>query len=281
MNEAHSFTGGAAIGNRLLVVGGFNGSFDTSTVEMSVVGVPCGTPTPTATATPTVFGTPSATPTCTPIVVIGSIDTGDPTQTDRLFRSGVPQTCPPTTTCAIFGDPTARHYDSYTFTNTTGSQQCVTIDTNTACTGTNFIFTAAYMGSFDPANICTNWIGDSGFSPNPEQAFQVQVPNGQTLVVVVSEVTPNAGCAAYTVTITGLCGGGTPTPTATATPTVTGTPSPSPTCTPGNFRVLIPYSDLAGPPTDLQAQILAEPGVTACDLFDAFSGTPTLALLEQ
>src|SRR5207249_4799469 len=121
--------------------------------------------------------TPTGSPSCTPIVVIGSIDTGDPTQTDRLFRSGVPQTCPPTTTCAIFGNPTPRHYDSYTFTNTTGSQQCVTIDTNTACTGTNFIFTAAYMGSFDPANICTNWIGDSGFSPNPEQAFQVQVPN--------------------------------------------------------------------------------------------------------
>jgi len=29
-------------------------------------------------------------PACTPIV--GSIDNGDPTQTDRLFRSGIPQT---------------------------------------------------------------------------------------------------------------------------------------------------------------------------------------------
>ena len=42
-----------------------------------------GSPTPT----------PSASPSCTPIVVTGSIDTGDPTQTDRLFRSGIPQTC--------------------------------------------------------------------------------------------------------------------------------------------------------------------------------------------
>jgi hypothetical protein len=99
----------------------------------------------------------------------------------------------------------------------------VNIDTNTACTGTNFIFTAAYLGSFDPNNICNNWIGDSGSSPNPEQAFQVNVDNGQTLVVVVSEVTPNAGCPSYTVTITGLCGGGTPTPTA------------SPTATPGGI----------------------------------------------
>ena len=48
-----------------------------------------GSPTPTPTPTPT--------PSCTPIVVNGSIDTSDPTQTDRLFRSGVPQTCPAST----------------------------------------------------------------------------------------------------------------------------------------------------------------------------------------
>src|SRR5213592_2729281 len=74
-----------------------------------------GTPTPTPTATPT--GTPGG------CEINGSIDTGDPTQTDRLFRSGIPQTCPASTTCAIFGDPTPRHYDSYTFTNTTGATQ--------------------------------------------------------------------------------------------------------------------------------------------------------------
>src|SRR6266542_4443683 len=185
-------------------------------------------------------GSPTPTPTSTPggCQVTGSIDTGDPTQTDRLFRSGIPQTCPSSNTCAIFGDPTPHHYDLYTFTNTTGVTQCVNIDTNTACTGTNFIFTAAYLGSFDPNNICTNWIGDSGFSPNPDQAFQVSVDNGQTIVIVVSEVTPNAGCPAYTVTVTGICGGGTPTatPTATFTPTATPTstatiPPPTPTAT--------------------------------------------------
>ena len=91
------------------------------------------------------------------------------------------------------------------------------MDTNTACTGTNFIFTAAYLGSFDPNNICTNWIGDSGSSPNPDQPFQVNVDNGQTLVVVVSEVTPDAGCPGYTVTLDNICGGrGSPTPDANA-----------------------------------------------------------------
>ena len=71
-----------------------------------------------------------------------------------------------------------------------------------------------------------------------------------------------------------------PTPTPTATVTATATPTASPTpCTP-SFRVLIAYSDVAGPPTTLRNQILAE-GVIAVDLFDAFSGTPTLAQLKQ
>jgi len=68
----------------------------------------------------------------------------------------------------------------------------------------------------------------------------------------------------------GPCGS----PTATATPTATAS------CTPGSFHVLIAYSDIGGPPATLQSQILAEPGVTGVDLFDASSGTPTLAQLQ-
>jgi hypothetical protein len=184
------------------------------------------TPTPTATGSPTPSG----------CMINGSLTSGDPTQTDRLFRSGIPQTCPPSTTCATFGDPTPRHYDSYTFTNTTGSTQCVTVDTDTQCTGTNFIFIAAYLGSFDPNSICTNWIGDSGSSPDigVPAPFSFNVDNGQTFVVVVSEVTPNAGCPAYTVTVSpqSICGGGgSPTPTATATATNTATATPTATAT--------------------------------------------------
>ena len=75
----------------------------------------------------------------------------------------------------------------------------------------------------------------------------------------------------------------TPTPTvipsATPTATATGTPSATPTCTPSSFHVLIVYSD-DGPPTQLQSEILAEPNVTAVDLFDGQAGTPTLAQLQ-
>ena len=60
----------------------------------------------------------------------------------------------------------------------------------------------------------------------------------------------------------------------------TPTPSPSATCTPSSFHVLIAYADSDGPPTQLQSEILAEPNVTSVDLFDATSGTPTLAQLQ-
>ena len=72
-----------------------------------------------------------------------------------------------------------------------------------------------------------------------------------------------------------------PSATPTATATASATPTASPTCTPGSFRVLIAYADKGGPPTTLQSQIMAEPGVIAVDLFDAFSGTPTLGQLQQ
>ena len=231
--------------NRQANQGGFYGTGDIWTVggldgatfqwladvDHRTTRVGCVTPTPTTTATATATVTPTGSPSCTPIVLNGSIDLTDPTQTDTLTRSGIAQTCPATTSCQVFGDGLMHHYDSYTFTNTTGSNQCVTIDTNSTCTGVRFVFTAAYLGSFDPNNICTNWIGDSGFSPNPDIAFQVDVDNGETLVVVVSNVTADGTCPGYTLTVTGLCNAFTPSPTPTATGTISASATPTATAT--------------------------------------------------
>jgi hypothetical protein len=194
-----------------------------------------GTPTPTPTASPTTTPTPTASPTCTPIVVNGSIVGGDPTMAGRMFRDGIPSTCAAPKVCPGPFDAAPHHYDSYTFTNTTGSTQCVTVTTDAmTCVGTNFIFVQAYLGSFDPNNLCTNYLADVGGSPNPVAPFSFDLANGQTVVIVVNEVNQDAGCAGYSVTIEGLCGGGTPTPTptATATATPTATATATPTATP-------------------------------------------------
>src|SRR4051812_9812300 len=56
--------------------------------------------------------------------------------------------------------------------------------------------------------------------------------------------------------------------------------TPTPTCAPfGSYNILIAYSDSVGP-TNLRNQLLNETGVTAVDLFNARSGTPTLALMQ-
>ena len=180
-----------------------------------------GTPTPT----------PTATPPCPPTVIAGSIDTNDPTQNDRLNRGVISGCCGTTYSCQIFGDGQLHHYNAHTFTNTTGSTQCVTVGIDTDCQGSNFIFTAAYLGTFDPNNICTNWIADEGQSPIPGNPtpFSFNIEDGQTFVLVVNEVTANAGCPSYTMTVSGLCGGVTPTPTPSATPTATSTPTVTPT----------------------------------------------------
>ena len=47
------------------------------------------------------------------------------------------------------------------------------------------------------------------------------------------------------------------------------------------LRVLVVYADIGNPPTTLRSEILAEPDVTAVDLFDGNAGTPTLAQLQQ
>jgi hypothetical protein len=179
--------------------------------------------------------TPTPTPSCTPAAITGSIDNSDPTQNDRLNRGVISGCCGTTYPCQIFGDGQLHHYDAYTFTNTTGSIQCVTVDINTDCQGSNFIFTAAYLGTFDPNNICNNWISDEGQSPIPGNAtpFSFNIEDGQTFVLLVSEVTANGGCPSYTMTVSGLCGGvTTPTPTPTATETPTPTPTSTPTVTP-------------------------------------------------
>src|SRR5207248_7984421 len=103
---------------------------------------------------------------------------------------------------------------------------------NPACDGIRFSTATADLTCSHPNYICTNWIGDSGFSPDPDQAFQVEVPDGQTLIVVVSNFTAKGTCPAYTLTVTGLCGAFTPSPTPTFTPSPTPTASNTPRMTP-------------------------------------------------
>jgi N-acetylneuraminic acid mutarotase len=89
-NVAHSFTGGTAIGNLLIVVAGFDGvTGNTNTVETALAeGGPTPTPTPTATVTPT--ATPTPTPTVTPTPTATPTPSATPSATPTVTPTPTP-----------------------------------------------------------------------------------------------------------------------------------------------------------------------------------------------
>src|SRR5207248_2075724 len=114
--------------------------------------------------------------------------------------------------------------------NTTGAAQCVTVSITQNC-GNNAVQSVTYLNSFDPANIQTNYLADGGASGH-SFSYSFTLPAGQTAVVVVLEVSPNIGCATYTLNISPCGTGPVSTNTPTATRTITPTPTRTPTSTP-------------------------------------------------
>lgn len=133
----------------------------------------------------------------------GSIDTNDLVQTGRLTRNGIVSTCAAPKSCPGLANSTPVHYDIYTFTNT-GPDTCVTVDLDTPGSSANMIFAQAYLGSFNPADLCTNYLGDLGASHIQSSGeFSFIAPSNAVYLVVVNEVTANAGCTNYTLVVRG------------------------------------------------------------------------------
>jgi hypothetical protein len=131
----------------------------------------------------------------------GAIDSGDPTTATRVFRDGVASTCtsPKAAFPGTFGAGLFR-YDSYTFTNPEAATVCVTVTLSSA--NSFRLFTAAYLGVFDPTNLATNYLADAGSSVS-SATYSFTLGAGQTAVIVVQEVTPGSAVPiAYTLTIT-------------------------------------------------------------------------------
>ena len=115
----------------------------------------------------------------------------DPTQTSRVFRDAMPSVCG---VAKVYpGDIAGSnyHYKKYTLNNVAATPECVTININNV--DASQIFLVAYNGSFNPANISQNYLGDIGSSPNNGSSYSmaVTIPPASTIVLVVSEVTAN------------------------------------------------------------------------------------------
>jgi hypothetical protein len=181
--------------------------------------------------------------------IVGSITITDLTQTNRLFRGGIADVCgTPQTTCSTSAG--TFHYDLYSFINSNSITECVTISISTTCMGTNFIYSGAYLTSFDPANICTNYIGGLGLSPTVSGTYSINVAAGATFLINVHEVTAGGGCPAYTLAVSGdLCNPPTTTPTRTPSFTPTFIPTATPSNTPTNSPTNTPTGTFTITPT--------------------------------
>ncbi|HYP38757.1 MAG TPA: S-layer homology domain-containing protein [Chloroflexia bacterium] len=206
-------------------IGSFKFPNCTPAVPPTTTPTPTGTP-PTAapTSTATTMPTASATACAGGINTTGTITNTDSVQTGRLGRSAAISSCAVPKTCPAVGDTLVRHYDSYPLTNNSGTSQCVTVRVINQC-GNNSLLSAAYLGTFDPNNLCTNYLADMGLS-GPDFTYSFNVPAGASYVVTVLENSPNVGCANYNISVS-PCDVGTPLPTVTGTP-----PTATPTITP-------------------------------------------------
>jgi len=125
-----------------------------------------------------------------------SITGADLLAPSRLSRSGITSTCAAPTPCPnTVGDAT--RYDVYTFTNT-GGDTCFTAFLNAPCA----LFAAAYLGTYDPNNQCTGYLGDLGYSYT-SAAFSFSVPAGAKFSIVVNEIPTEAGGCDYALSVTG------------------------------------------------------------------------------
>jgi hypothetical protein len=160
---------------------------------------------------------------CTPIncpatVINGTLGSNDPNfpgprssgnQIGRLNRNGISSSCAAPKTCNLFTATGSRAFDAYTLTNNTGATACVFVQLNvTAATG-NYQ-SNAYLGSYDPNNICTNYLADPGLSsggaPQMLTSYSFNVPSGASVVLVVHTTNPGEIGGTYTLTVVGdLC----------------------------------------------------------------------------
>jgi hypothetical protein len=141
----------------------------------------------------------------------------------RHFRDGVASSCGVTKPFPGTTQPGTRQYDAYTFeTCPTSSASCVTV-TLSGATAIN-LFSAAYSGNFNPADLSQNYLADAGASA-ASRTYSFNIPAGQqTFTIVVTDVPPGPPSgASYTLNVSGACIG-----SCSTAPTTTSVSTPAP-----------------------------------------------------
>jgi hypothetical protein len=122
-----------------------------------------------------------------------SLTTGDSTETGRVFRNGVASTWAAPKSYPGAFDSLTHFYDLLTVNFAPNATQTVyyqigytNLDNATFATP----FSVAHLNTFDPTNIATGYLGDSGQSSamGSNVSYQVIVPTGNQLLVLFEDV---------------------------------------------------------------------------------------------
>jgi hypothetical protein len=155
-------------------------------------------------------------PTCTggtdQIIPPNVLDANDPTQADRLGRDGVPSGCAGKACPGGIGTPGTRRFQTFNFRNDGAAAACFTVTINAPDVGAGDIESAAYLGSYDPTNLCLNYLGDSGVTglggPLPghvsSATYSFVVPAQSDFVVVVNTTGTITTSSTFSGTVSGF-----------------------------------------------------------------------------
>lgn len=132
------------------------------------------------------------------LVISGNLEATDSVQLGRLFRSNISSICDTLKAMPGFSATSGnRRFDIYAFPNNTGGVQCFNVRLNQASANQ---FMVAYLNKFNPNSIGNNYLADPGVSAINTN-MGMNVPNGDTLLVVVHEVDPGGGLGTYTLAV--------------------------------------------------------------------------------
>jgi hypothetical protein len=176
----------------------------------------------------------------TPESFTGSINNSDLTHTNYMTDLAGPSSCLAPRSCPVINiGPEEFHYDTYTFTNPDAAPRQVNVTINgSACQRPLGVASMAYLGSYNPADLCQNWVASTGGPVTGITSYSFSVPASGTFVIVVEEYSTTIGCASYELSVTVECTQcGEPTATRTHTPAVTSTPVATQTSPPTHTPV--------------------------------------------
>ena len=125
----------------------------------------------------------------------GRFNADMPSTTTRLVRNGVPSGCGSAKVCPTVTTGARLFYRVHLITNT-GPATCVSAVLADLCRASNLrLHAAAYLNSYDPANPCANYLGDTGNElTSGSTSFSFAAPENAVIAIVVSSPVTSTTC---------------------------------------------------------------------------------------